>query len=98
MNTRQFADLMIDLGADSAVNFDGGGSTAFIWKGTRYPNLMIRDSLYDLIRSGRGLTVTPERKSLRFDYCSAATKDTTCNDTNAYHPVYAQLGFVYIQD
>jgi hypothetical protein len=98
MNTRQFADLMIDLGADSAVNFDGGGSTAFIWKGSRYQNLKIEASLYDLIGSGRGLTVTSERKDLRLDYCSTATQDTPCNDTKAYRPVYAQLGFVYIED
>ena len=93
LRTADLAHLMISLGAWNAVNFDGGGSTAFIWNGTAAP-----PEARSLRRLVRGSTSAPVRytitwKSPRGHYASNAT----CDTCSAYRAVYAELGLRAVQ-
>lgn len=91
MTTAQFAQLMIDLGARNAVNFDGGGSTAFIWN-PHGLQLIEEGSLHTLVVSGGGFTVTPVWQSVRSEF-----NVPSCTTCTTYRPVYASLGIQLVK-
>ena len=80
--------LMISLGAWNAVNFDGGGSTAFIWTGANAPTE--RRALRRLARadSAGDVDYAVTWKSPRGNYHGNALCDTCSH----YRPVYAAIG------
>lgn len=90
MTTAQFARLLIDLGAQNAVNFDGGGSTAFIWNLNKLP-VTEEASLHNLVTNGGGFTITPAWQAVTGSYFS----DPACDGCTNFRPVYANLGILY---
>lgn len=86
MTTAQFAQLLIGLGAYNAVNFDGGGSTAFIWNPGSL-TLTEETSLHAFVTGGGGFTVTPSWQPV-----SSPFNIPSCSTCTTYRPVYANLG------
>jgi hypothetical protein len=91
MTTAQFAQLLIGLGAYNAVNFDGGGSTAFIWNPSALA-LTEEGSLHALATGGGGFTVTPSWQSV-----SSGFNVPSCTTCTTYRPVYANLGIQLVK-
>jgi hypothetical protein len=63
MTGRQQADLMVSLGAELAVNLDGGGSTTMVARPLGVPNVLVRNSPSDGYEradpNGVGIFVAP---------------------------------------
>jgi hypothetical protein len=91
MTTAQFAQLLIGLGAYDAVNFDGGGSTAFIWNPGAI-TLTEETSLHALATGGAGFNVTPSWQSV-----SSRFNVPSCTTCTSYRPVYANLGIQLVK-
>lgn len=95
LRTSDFAALLIGLGATSAVNFDGGGSTVFYWSpGGGAPTLSATGAA--MIAAATFPAGLPNPGQVSF---SAALADQTQPISADYNrrPVYASLGFLFGQ-
>lgn len=104
LKTKDFAQLMIALHAQNAVNFDGGGSTTFVWQpGNPVPQP--DETLVNWINGAsvppnpHKLTITGKAVPVDQGYCSnsLATLDfSACTqNTGSFRPVYASFGETY---
>ena len=109
--TFDMANLMIGLGAVNAVNFDGGGSSAFYW----IPSLIDSQNppespgLVNMLEAARFPSGLPNPDDLQFQvtksdisqplcYC-ALDQETDCQHgpASGCREVYASLGFTYME-
>lgn len=86
VRTADLARLMISLGAWNAVNFDGGGSTAFIWNGAMAPPES--RALRRLARPANG----DVRYSISWRPSGGRYMIAHCDTCTTYRAVYAELG------
>jgi len=92
LTTHDFAGLMIGLGAYNAVNFDGGGSTAFIWDPGCTPPID-DESIPKKLQTKpfpSPLQVHQEVKNVSERYMS----NSACDFCYPYRPIYASFGLI----
>jgi hypothetical protein len=93
--TQDFALLLIELGAVNAVNFDGGGSTAFIWH-PRGPAPVLDTELQKIaLHPATGIQYQLDWKSPAGTYEIRSCRDPKNTECTSFRPVYASLGLQY---
>lgn len=100
LKTADLAAIMIGLGAHNAINFDGGGSTSFIWSPDKDNPPQLNQTLQNKMLAAKypPLPIT-NPNNVQF---KCVPLDVRANWKNSipyyptYRPVYAQFGLMYM--